>query len=207
MINLVWVKICGITNFFDLEFISKLRPDAIGFILTNSPRKISIEKASALLKQVPSSIESVIVATPVNAKEGEKLISQLQPDYLQIHNDLEIDEIKKIGKKTAIIKTIQVNSHVFEKIERYEKYVQAILLDSIKKGAIHNWQISAEIVRKSSLPVILAGGLNPENVVEAITKVKPFGVDVASGVEITGEAGKKDPIKVRDFIERAKKYD
>ncbi len=204
---LVWIKICGITNSFDLEAVSKLKPSAVGFIVEvslDSPRKISLERARALLKQVPSSIETVVVATPASASEGEKLMAKLQPDYLQIHNELEIDEIKKLGKKAAIIKTIQVNSNVFEKLERYEKYVHAILLDSVKKGTAHNWQISAEVVRKSSLPVILAGGLNPENVAEAISKVKPFGVDVASGVEVEGKAGVKDPAKLKAFIERAR---
>ncbi|MEM2934392.1 MAG: phosphoribosylanthranilate isomerase [Methanocellales archaeon] len=203
---MVWVKICGITNSIDVEAVAKLRPDAIGFILADSPRKITIEKARGLLRQVPSSIESVVVATPANAREGEELISRLQPDYLQIHNDLAIAEIKKLGEKIAIIKAIQVNSNAFEKLKRYEKYVQAFLLDSVKKGTVHNWDISAEIARKSSLPVILAGGLNPENVVEAISRVKPFGVDVASGVEIEGRAGVKNLDKIRAFIERAKKY-
>lgn len=203
---MVWVKICGITNSLDLEAVSKLRPDAIGFILANSPRKISIEKAKELLEQVSSSIETVLVATPTNASEGKELIKRLKPDYLQIHNDLAIDEIKKLSGRAAIIKTIQVNSDVFEKLKSYEKYVQALLLDSVKKGVTHDWNISAEIARKSRLPVILAGGLNPENVIEAISKVKPFGVDVASGVEIEGKPGVKDLSKVQAFIERARKY-
>jgi len=209
---MVWIKICGITDTFDLNAASKYYPDAIGFIAEVSlrtPRKISAEAAKELVRQVPGNIDTVLVATPLNAREAERLIELINPDYLQIHNDLEVEEIKKIklGSKAGIIKTIEVNNGAFEKLKRYEKHVDAFLLDSIKKGekgVLHDWQISARIARECSLPVILAGGLNPENVAEAISAVKPFGVDVASGVE--SKAGRKDPDKIRAFIERARQH-
>ncbi len=211
MIFLVWIKICGITNTMDLDAASKAGADALGFIVDvslQSPRKITAKVAKELIAEVKGRTDTVVVATPANAMEANKLVELLQPDYLQIHSDLEVGEIKKVKNHVKIIKTVEVTGfNALKKLEQYEAHVDAILLDSAKKGekgVLHDWEISAEITRESSVPVILAGGLNPENVAAAISTVNPFGVDVASGVE--SKPGRKDTEKIRKFIERARQH-
>jgi phosphoribosylanthranilate isomerase len=106
-----------------------------------------------------------------------------------------------------IIKTIHVNEDSIKKARDYEKFANMILLDTATEkaggsGIAHDWGISSRIVESTEIPVFLAGGLNPENVKEARETVKPYAVDVASGVE--GADGGKDINKVKDFIRNAK---
>ena len=118
------------------------------------------------------------------------IAKEIKPALIQLHNDISVDEIKKIKKalkKIKITKTINVNKKALDEAKKFEPYVDYLLLDTAVKGKkggtgkTHNWDISAEIVRKIKKPVFLAGGLNPDNVSEAVGKVKPYAVDVNSG--------------------------
>jgi len=190
-----------------------------------SPRKIDTETAKELIKHVPVFVDSVLVIMPDDLGSAMALIRETHPTCVQVHSDLPVSELAEISKTVKLIKTIAVpedapsgtSDHIISRIDALTGIADAILLDTSTRsrtstgaksggedmsrsggtGKVHDWRISAEIVERSRLPVILAGGLTPDNVSDAIRKVHPYAVDTASGVE-TG--GKRDPDKVRRFI-------
>jgi len=206
------IKICGNTNPADLAHAIACGADAVGFITdvpVRSPRKIDTETAKELIKQVPVFVESVLVI--------------MHPTCVQIHSDLPVSELAEISKTVKLIKTIAVPKdapsgiadHIISRIDALTGIADAILLDTSigsrtstgarsggeggggGTGKVHDWGISAEVVKRSRLPIILAGGLTPDNASDAIRKVHPYAVDTASGVETDG---KRNPDKVRRFI-------
>ncbi len=220
------IKICGNTNPADLAHAIACGADVVGFITdvpVRSPRKIDTETAKELIKQVPVFVDSVLVIMPDDLGSAMALIRETHPTCVQIHNDLPISELAEISKTVKLIKTIAVPEdatsgiadHIISRIDALTGIADAILLDTSTRsrtstitgaksgdggggsGKVHDWRISAEIVKRSRLPIILAGGLTPDNASDAIRKVHPYAVDTASGVETDG---KRDPDKVRRFI-------
>lgn len=211
------VKICGMRTAGDIEIAVNCGADAVGFITdvpVNTPRKIDVQTASELVKKVPAFVSSVLVIMPKDGHEALRLIDKVRPAVVQLHNDLGTDDIELIrnGTEQKLVKVITVpvgeNYVVDGLISRIDSLsgndlVDAILLDSGKAGMVggtgmvHDWSVSKEIVDAVDVPVILAGGLKPENVRGAVEQVKPFAVDTASGVETEG---KKDPAKVCRFV-------
>lgn len=216
----VRAKICGMRCTEDIELAVRFGADAVGFITevpVNSPRKLDAASAAALIKQVPLFVDSVLVIMPENGEEGVELIDICQPDIVQLHNDPGLSELEyirdNVGQK--IIKTFSIpvgRQNTLEGMlpaidtieEMFENdIIDGILLDSSKAGlaggtgVVHDWSVSRQIVERMEAPVVLAGGLNPENVRHAVEEVRPYAVDVASGVE---KNGKKDPDKVSRFI-------
>jgi phosphoribosylanthranilate isomerase len=208
------VKICGITRSEDLVVAVKAGADAVGFLVgvPSSPRNLTLKRAEKLIRQVPIFVDSVVVTAPHSIEELVEIGERLKPTAIQIHGKkyLEVSEVRERIKDTHLIKTIYVNPDVLsETIIVDAKVFDAILLDSFfgdqygGTGRVHNWTLSRQIRESvAPTPVILAGGLKPENVKEAILAVQPYAVDVASGVELS--PGIKDPKKVRAFIENAK---
>ena len=210
----VKVKICGLTREEDLTIAIASGADAVGFIvgIPSSPRNLTLEKAEMLLKQIPVFISSVIVTTPKNLDWLIQVYTKLRPSAIQIHGKKQIYSSKIRGKikDSWLIKTVYVTEDLL-KNEAVEdlKFFDAVLLDSFTMGQyggtgkVHDWSLSKQIRKAlAPIPVILAGGLKPENVKEAILKVQPYAVDVASGVEAT--PGIKNHKKIRDFIRNAK---
>jgi phosphoribosylanthranilate isomerase len=210
------VKICGIKNIRDLSMVLKAGADAVGFITevpVDSPRNISLSVASQLIAQVPIFVISVLVIMPKNADEAVNMINVAKPSAVQIHNALPLAELRKIRETgVKIIKTIPVSERadtktLIDQINKFSGIVDAVLLDTAiggktgGTGVSHNWELSGKVVLSASMPVILAGGLTPSNVREAIQSVRPYAVDTASGVETNG---KKDEKKVIDFINNAR---
>jgi len=213
------VKICGIKNEHDLEVAINAGADAVGFITdvpVDSSRKITLSEASRLILKVPVFVTTVLVIMPENAQEAVRMIQAARPAAVQIHNDLALSELKKIRETgVKLIKTIPVSqdSHVnnlIEQIQGLSGVADSVLLDTSRNGKTggtgipHNWEISSKVVMKAGIPVILAGGLKPENVCDAVQCVHPYAVDTASGVETDG---KKDEKKVMDFIYNARKHE
>lgn len=215
------IKICGNTNPDDLDHAIACGADAVGFITdvpVRSPRKIDAETAKRLIGQVPVFVDSVLVIMPQDIDSAMALIAETSPSCVQIHNDLSINELAIISKTIKLIKTIaipedassEIVDHITSRIEELAGIADAILLDtgigsrSGGTGAVHDWRVSAEIVQRSELPIILAGGLTPDNVADAARQVHPYAVDTASGVETDGV---RDPEKVRLFVERCMEVD
>lgn len=210
----VRVKICGLTREEDLAAAVAAGADAVGFLVgvPSSPRNLTIERAKTLLSQVPVFVDSVVVTAPKSIEWLVEVCERLKPSAIQIHGKEQIDfsEIRERIMDSRLIKTIYVTKDTLKKrtLEGLKTF-DAVLLDSFSKGQfggtgkVHDWTLSRQIKEAvAPVPVILAGGLKPENVKEAILAVEPYAVDVASGVE--AEPGVKDHRKVRAFVENAK---
>jgi len=208
------VKICGLTREEDLAVAVAAGADAVGFLVgvTSSPRNLTLERAKTLLKHVPVFIDSVVVTAPKNIEWLLEVCERLKPSAIQIHGKDQLDssEIQETITGMRLIKTVYVTEDALnEKVIDDLKLFDAVLLDSFSMeqyggtGKVHDWTLSKQIRENvAPVPVILAGGLKPENIKEAILAVEPYAVDVASGVEAS--PGIKDPKKVRAFVENAK---
>lgn len=208
---MVLVKICGNTSKEDALKALELGADFVGVIVdvpVATPRKVSASKAREIFSDLPG--EGVMVLMPESIEQALDYCDRVAPDYLQLHGRESVDFVKKLRKALGcrIIKTVHVAGRdaVKEALE-YAPHCDYILLDTPSSsmggsGLKHDWVISKEIVRSAKVPVIIAGGLNPSNVAEAIRVVKPYAVDVSSGVESL--PGKKDHGKVKNFIAAAK---
>lgn len=210
----VRVKICGITREEDLAVAIDAGADAVGFIVgvPSSPRNLTPERAKVLIGQVPVFVDTVVVTAAQNIEELVEIGERLKPTAIQLHGkrQFEASEVREKVTDTRLIKTVYVNADSLNK-ENLDglKDFDAVLLDSFTKGQyggtgrVHDWTLSKKIVEAvAPVPVILAGGLNPENVREAVLTVQPYAVDVASGVEL--KPAVKDHKKVRAFVENAK---
>ncbi len=210
----VRVKICGITREEDLAVAVTAGADAVGFLVgvPSSPRNLTLERAEILLRQVPIFVDSVVVTAPKNINELVEICARLKPSAIQIHGKKHLDasEIRERIRDIRLIKTVYVKKEsLSEATIEDSKIFDAILLDSFTRdqyggtGRVHDWALSRQIKEAvKPVPVILAGGLKPENVKEAVLTVQPYAVDVASGVEL--KPGVKDPEKIRAFVENAK---
>ncbi len=209
----VRVKICGITRKEDLLAAAASGADALGFVVgvPNSPRNISLETAAKLIKQVPGYLLSVLVTVPASLSDL-KTYARMNPDALQIHGEALPygNVIREILPNTFLIRA--VNAKPNQKLNdacRASKMFDAVLVDSYSEGkqggtgTIHDWALSKRVKQMIyPKPLILAGGLTPENVREAVRTVEPFAVDVSSGVE--QHPGIKNHEKMTRFIKNAK---
>jgi phosphoribosylanthranilate isomerase len=207
MSDTIGAKICGLTNEADLAVAIEAGADAVGFVVgvpVDSPREISPERARELTEAVPSFVTSVVVTMPETPENARSLVGEVRPDALQVHG-ADPETIAAIG--TAVDVPLLGAIDAAADVDRFSKGVDALLVDSLDAagaggtGETGDWAAAREAVRESSVPVILAGGLTPENVGVAVAAVDPFAVDVASGVERRG--GRKDHDAVREFIARA----
>lgn len=214
---MVWIKICGITNLEDAEKISKLNIDAMGFILsTNSPRKVNASKAKKIIEAVRNKQNKKIsmVGVFVNEKISKviKDSEYLKLDYIQLSGDEDIHFLKDLNDRRRgikIIKSIRIKGGgqsykggLSKEIKKIKEHIDFILLDSYSEniyggtGISFDWNIAKNCF--SEIPIILSGGLDTENVRQAVNIVKPFGVDASSKLETY--PGKKDVYKVSRFI-------
>lgn len=213
------VKICGIKTEKDLQIAIDAGADAVGFITdvpVESPRKINLAEASRLIRKVPVFVTSVLVIMPENAEHAIKMINIAKPTAVQIHIALPLQDLVKIRETgVKIIKTIPVTQYadteiLLKLIHELSGIVDAVLLDTALEGKSggtgipHNWELSSEVVRRAAMPVILAGGLKPGNVKEAVRCVRPYAVDTASGVETNGQ---KDEKKIIEFIDSVRMHE
>ena len=197
------VKICGITNVDDAIMAVEAGADAIGFVFfKESPRFITHDRAREIIASVPAFVSTVGVFVNEPAWRVEEIMRITGLDIAQLHGDESPEECCKLRR---VIKALRVEKMLdLEPIKQYE--VSAFLLDAYSKGSyggtgrVFNWEIALEAKKYGN--IVLAGGLNPDNVAEAVKFVRPFAVDVSSGVE--AEKGVKDPDKVRQFIRRAR---
>jgi phosphoribosylanthranilate isomerase len=210
----VKVKICGITRKENLDAAAAAGADAVGFVVgtTASPRNLSLEKAEKLFRQVPPFVKSVLVTVPTSLDELAETCEKLNPDAIQIHGkNLPADVYVRLKfPKTPLIGAVNANlANALDVASRVSKMFDVVLLDSFVNGRyggtgiVHDWEQSKRIKQViHPKPLILAGGLNPENIAEAVRAVQPYAVDVSSGVEL--QPGIKDPQKMMDFIKNAK---
>lgn len=202
------VKICGITNLPDAEAAVAAGADALGFILyAPSKRFIPIEDAIRIVEALPPFVQTVAVT--VNAtKEFTNLGWRKQLKNFgvaQLHGQESPVHVKAVSKYLPVIKVFPADQAASIIPEAYA--VSAFLLDTPSKdhggtGRIFDWNLAVEFKKRTPKPLILSGGLTPENVAEAMETVHPYAVDVSSGVE--SSPGKKDHAKLCDFIQICK---
>ena len=202
------VKICGITNREDAEAAVAAGADALGFILyPKSKRFISIEDAIRMVGTLPPFVQTVAVT--VNAmKEFTNLGWRKQLKHFglaQLHGDESPVHVKAVSKYLPVIKVFPAD--LANKIVPGDYQVSAFMLDTPSKdhggtGRVYDWNLAVDFKKRIAKPLILSGGLNPENVAKAIEAVHPYAVDVASGVEAS--PGRKDHAKLREFIQICK---
>jgi phosphoribosylanthranilate isomerase len=201
----VKVKICGITNADDAMAAVDFGADALGFVFfEGSPRRISYKDAAAIIRKLPSFVTSVGVFVDETPEKIEEMTSRTGIDVIQLHGN---EPPGMCCFSRRVIKAIRVKSlESLDPLIHFKDRVSAFLLDTFTPdvfggtGLIFNWDIAA--YAKQYGRIILAGGLTPDNIAEAITRVRPYGVDVSSGVE-SGK-GKKDRNKMELFIRRAR---
>lgn len=197
---MVRVKICGLTNLEDALAAVELGADALGFVFTKSPRRISPKSAAAIIRSLPPFLTCVGLFVEESPEVVREAIKECGLGALQFHGDESPDYCRQFRMKA--IKAFRLrDENSLATIPRYR--VDAYLLDTYIEGIpggtgqSFNWDLALR-AREFGRPIILAGGLNPDNVAEAIGRAKPYGVDVSTGVE--AEPGKKDHKKMKEFI-------
>jgi phosphoribosylanthranilate isomerase len=199
------VKICGITNPEDALAAVEAGADALGFVFfRESPRHIFPEEAARIIALLPPFVQTIGLFVNEDNAAISEIAKLCRLDLLQLHGDEKPEQCEQLGRR--VMKAFRIKSMTcLDPIDSYR--TAGYLLDAYSPsayggtGMAFNWEIAAEAVRRYGR-VILAGGLTPENVTEAIRKVRPYAVDVSSGVE--SAPGKKDLQKVREFIRNAK---
>lgn len=197
------VKICGLKNQTDIKCINTLSPDFAGFVMffEKSHRNISVQTAQKLLALLDKNIKSVAVTVSPTEEQLEQIYN-LGFDYVQIHGNI-TDEVLK-NSKTPIIRAINVSgTDSLTDLDNY-KNVKGILFDSAVPGSGKSFDWSMlEKLPKTDKMLFLAGGLTADNVAKAVAQLRPFAVDVSSGVELADKSG-KDYQLVQAFIKNAK---
>lgn len=207
------IKICGITCKEDLKMVISAGVDAVGFVFAESPRQVDPSQAEKWVEILPPSVLAVGVF--VNAHKNLSLLERCLPflDAVQLHGEEPPEFCQYLAETCPAVKMIKAlritERESLSQSIRWEPYIFALLLDTFVKekpggtGEVFDWGIL--VGWESSRPVILAGGLHPENVQTAVLKVRPYGVDVSSGVEAF--PGRKDPQKVACFVQAVRQAD
>jgi len=209
----VKVKICGITREEDLEAACRIGADFIGFVVgvPSSPRNLKLEEAEHLIKLIPKDVKSVLVTVPNSLEEVLEACRLLKPNIIQLHCEgfLDLSVLREKLPSALLVRAFPASENVVERVVCEARFADGILVDSFAEkrlggtGVVHDWNISRrirDIIYPK--PLILAGGLNPSNVCEAVKTVKPYAVDVSTGVE--SKPGFKDLFKMEIFVKRAK---
>ena len=215
---MVRVKICGITNVHDAQAAIAYGADAVGFLVGQLHYSTGVfvtpQQAAKIIAMLPPFCSTVLVTHLPRPEEVVSAARMANASTIQLHGDSSAEEATRIKRELPYIKIYKA-VHVFDEkaVEEAQKYIGAvdgIVLDTALKetgqiggtGKTHDWTVSAKVVGSLPLPVILAGGLNPDNVTKAIETVRPYAVDVNSGV--SNRDGTKDLHKLKLFIQRAK---
>ncbi|WP_254279040.1 phosphoribosylanthranilate isomerase [Haloarcula marina] len=203
------VKICGVTTPEDRDVVVSAGADAVGVIHgvpVDTPREVDADAAADIVDGVPPLVSSVLVTMPTTVQQAVVRVDDVDPDVVQVHDGLSPAELGALSRRVTQQVVAVVDAEA-DDIEAYADHADALLVDSLDAegaggtGETHDWERTRELVDSVDAPVILAGGLTPENVAEAVETVRPFAVDTASGVERSG--GVKDHDAVRQFVANA----
>jgi len=215
------VQIYEISTPKEAKEMEKLGVDHIGVLVGKGdyPRGLGFKQTKAIFSVLSDKAKKVALSLHSNLDKIFEIIEKTDPGIIHLAalpENISIDHVKIIKQKfpnVKIMRTIPViDKSSIDLAKQYEGVADYLLLDSKKKGdwqvgatgETHNWEISKQIVESVKTPVILAGGLGPDNVEEAIEKVKPFGVDSKTKTD-NSKTGQKDLEKVREFVKKAKK--
>lgn len=206
------VKICGITRGVDLRAAVEGGADAIGVIAdvsVDTPREVDLAVAAELVAEVPPFVTSTLVTMSDSPEKAVDAARTVRPDALQLHGEFDADELGYVRSEAATKLVVAVGHAERDRALELDSAADALLVDSTTEegaggtGRTHDWEATRELARELRSPVVLAGGLTPENVAEAVRVAEPYAVDVASGVELTG--GVKDHSALATFVRNAER--
>jgi phosphoribosylanthranilate isomerase len=226
----MWVKICGNTNLEDATLAAELGADAVGFVFAPSVRQVTPSQVAQITPHLPHSLERVGVFPAWSSQQIAAAVREAGLTTAQLHGGIDLDLVHALedsfGGELRIIQTIHWtvdSSHAanglstetkvraqLHQLAGHATIANRVLIDS-KVGAAtggtgipFDWEAAQGVFasENAGIRLILAGGLNPQNIAEAISRVQPWGVDVSSGVEAS--AGRKDPEKLASFIQEAR---
>ena len=215
-----FIQIAGIIDIKEARMLLDCGVEYLGFPLRLPVNKEDLTEVSAgrIISRLPHSTHGILITYLSNAEEIKALCEKIGTNIIQLHGDIIIDELIKLKRtfpESRIIKSLIVGKNseeeLFNSINSFEKFVDAFITDTYNPqtgatgatGITHDWKISRALVEHSKKPIILAGGLTPENVYDAIIKVRPAGVDTHTGVE--DDLGRKNKSKIIQFIKEAKR--
>jgi phosphoribosylanthranilate isomerase len=199
-VSKVRIKICGLTRDQDIHNAVVEGADALGFVLyAPSPRSVSAEQAAQLIQKVPAFVTTVALFVNESVEEVERALKICPFDLLQFHGDESPEYCRQFNR--PYMKAIRVRSadDIHNAVQQYPD-AKALLLDAYVEnlpggtGQAFDWRLIPQL----TIPWVLAGGLNADNVADAIKQVQPFAVDISGGVEAS--KGIKDGQKIKDFI-------
>ncbi len=197
----MFVKICGITNAQDAQDAVALGADALGFLFTESPRKISTDAALEIVKQLPANILTIGVFRDQDSREVINTVRKAGLVGAQLHGRETATQVAEVMSEVVwVAKTVIAGSHEARTADDFG--TSMILVDSAHPGTGTSYDLNLLQQLPTSIRCILSGGLTVMNIAESIRAVSPWGVDVSSGVETS--PGIKDRTKMRDFITNAR---
>ena len=199
---MVKVKVCGLTNLADALAAIEFGADAVGFVFAPSPRRVAPETVRGIIAELPPFVTKVGVFVNSELTELRQTMTVCGLDLVQLHGDEGPKLCEAVYPK--VIKTF--NSSDMPSPRELQRFRVAALMIDRKKGSTEQpeeiWSVAQKLTAYGR--VILAGGLTPQNVDRAVETVRPYAVDVASGVEAS--PGRKDHSKMKDFIDAAKRF-
>lgn len=190
----IWVKICGLTTRDAIEAAVAAGADAVGFVFAPSKRQVTASLASELAQSVPRRIPRVAVMLHPTQSQLDEVWEGFAPDVLQT----DVEDLQTLQVPAGLAVMPVVRSPVGRALARHPRILFEGPVSGV--GSTSDWNGAAQLARTTQL--VLAGGLNATNVADAIAAVRPFGVDVSSGVEAA--PGIKDPARIHEFVRRAR---
>jgi phosphoribosylanthranilate isomerase len=213
----LWVKICGNTSLEDARLAAEAGADAVGFVFAPSPRRVSAEQVAAITPHLPAALEKIGVLVDASLDEIEATVATAGLTGVQLHfdaaRDLPAQLRARFGPGFRILRVVHFDAGTAAPAPGldHDPSVDGILVDSRTATAVggtgqsFDWNLAGRTVFQNAgtlKRLIAAGGLTPENVADAIATLRPWGVDVVSGVEAA--PGRKDAAKVRAFVANAR---
>ena len=208
----LWIKICANTSVADARLAAEAGADAVGFVFAPSPRRVTVEQVTAIVPELPAEIEKIGVFVDAAFEEIATAVDASGLTGVQLHFDAPAELAAQLrarfGPELRIVRTVHFAGPATGLL--HDPNIDAVLIDSCTAqarggtGIAFDWNLAAITLFQNAEArrAIAAGGLTPDNVAEAIATLRPWGVDVASGVEAV--PGRKDPIKLRAFIANAR---
>ena len=198
----IFIKICGITNEEDALLATALDADALGFVFAPSPRQVNAETVRDIVRRLPREISTVGVFRNESPKHIIEVVNRTGLHGVQLHGNEPASEVEWIRERVRfVIQAFPAGDPALATAGKSKADV--ILVDSPSPGSgkVFDWRLAEGA--PSGVNLLIAGGLTPENVGEAIRTVRPWGVDVSTGVE--DKPGRKDPKKMREFVAEARR--
>jgi phosphoribosylanthranilate isomerase len=197
----MFVKICGITNEDDALFAVAMGADAVGFVFAPSPRQVAPQLVYDITRRLPPEVLTVAVFRDEHPSRVIEIANKSGVKAVQLHGrETPEQSIEIAGSVRYVIKAFGADSPDIPRADRFGTDLVLVDAPSPGSGRVFDWSLASEV--PEGLRLILAGGLDPDNVADAIVAVEPWGVDVSTGVEVA--PGRKDAAKVRRFISNAR---